>query len=956
MRNAGWLGITRFIAVLLAALSLLAPSAFAQQAPSWAHEASDIAPDPAVRFGALPNGMRYALMHNALPPEAVSIRMSVAFGSLYETDAEQGLAHFIEHMAFNGSTNVPEGEMVKILERLGLAFGADTNASTDQLFTTYQLDLPKATDELVDESLLLMRETASELTFNASAVDRERGVVLSEWRRGDNFQRRRSEQELAFLLPGSLAARRMPIGKQDVIEKARREALVSLYQRYYRPERTTLVMVGDFDVDAVERKIIARFGAWTGRGEPGAEPDRSYTLKPRGSEASVFAHKDGGDSISITSLTPFRKVADTGAQRREDNLLMFAIGALSRRLSPMTNWDEPPFRSAGLSTGDMLETASVAGASVNVTPEGWKEGLEALEQEWRKALLYGFTKQEVDSQIEALRAGQANQVERQDTRQTEALVSALLSSVQNDTVFSTPASGLKRFEAWAKKVTPAMVSAEFRKWMSPKDPLFFVSTTTGGAGLGEAVVAAWKASGTVPVAAPLAREKLKFAYVNFGKPGTVVKDERLADIDTRLLTFDNNVRLNIKRTDFAKNAVQVSVRVGHGVLDLPDQPFGLNGLMSAFSGGGLEKHPVDDLRAILQGRVVSTRFGAASTYFGGSYATTPADLELQLQVIAAYVTHPGYRQEAERRWRQGIVLSWPRLDADGRAVWSARGLRAMMDGDRRFGSDPDDGAWQRSFVELRHYLTPSLRDGPIEIAVVGDVDEAMVIRLVARTFGALPKRAEAPTKFKATLPVVFRTARTPLMFTHAGETNQALAYVYWPVPDVDPEAEPQTAITLAVLAGIMRLKVTEELRETLGASYSPTVSNSLSSVYPGFGYVNAGAEVKPENVDQMIAAMHAIAADMRAGRISADELNRAITPSLEVLPQYATSNGYWLGLIAQAQGRPDLLEQGKLAAIEAGVRAVTLADVIAAANRWLTDENAQEARVVPGKAAAASGQ
>lgn len=954
MREVGLSGFARFIVVLLATLSLLASPVLAQKAQPWAHEGSDIAPDPAVRFGTLPNGMRYALMHNALPPGAVSIRMSVAFGSLYETDAEQGLAHFIEHMAFNGSTNVPEGEMVRILERSGLAFGADTNASTDQLFTTYRLDLPNASDTLLDESLMLLRETASELTFDASAVARERGVVLSEWRLGDNFQRRRNAQQADFLLPGSLAARRMPIGKQDMIAAATREALVSLYQRYYRPERTTLVMVGDFDVDAVASRIVAKFGGWTGTGEPGVEPDRSYELKPRGFEASVFAHKDGGDSISVTSLMPYRKVADTGAQRREDNLLMFAIGTLSRRLSPMTNWDEPPFRSAGLSTGDMMATAAVAGASVTIAPDGWKEGLEALEQEWRRALIYGFTRQEVDNQIEALRIGQVNQVERQATRQTEALASALLSSVENDTVFATPASGLKRFEAWAGKVTPAMVNAEFRKWMSPKDPLFFVSTTTRGAGLGEAVVAAWKASGAVPVSPPQARGKLKFAYTDFGKAGRIVKDERLLDIDTRLLTFDNNVRLNIKRTDFARNAVLVSVRVGHGVLDLPEQPFGLSGLMSAFSNGGLEKHSIDDLRAILQGRVVSTRFGAASTYFGGSYATTPADLALQLEVIAAYVTHPGYRQEAERRWREGIVLGWPRLDADAQAVWAAKGLRTMMGGDRRFGSDPDDGAWQRSFVELKHYLTPALRDGPIEIAVVGDIDEAEVIRLVARTFGALPKRAVAPTKFRAAAPALFQTVHPPLVFTHAGEANQALVYAYWPVLDVDPEADPQAATTLSVLAGVMRLKVTEQLRETLGASYSPTVSTALSSVYPGFGYVNAGAEVKPENADQAIAAIRAIAADMRAGRISADEISRAITPSLEALPQNATSNGYWLGLIGQAQSRPDVLERNRISAIEARVRAVSLADVTSLASRYLTDENIREARVVPGIGATAS--
>jgi zinc protease len=244
-------------AALFALLVLLAAPAWAQAEPpseQWAHEASDIAPDPAVRFGALPNGLRYALLKNQLPPGAVSIRMSVDFGSLEEATNEQGLAHFIEHMAFNGSKNVPEGEMVRILERLGLAFGADTNASTGQEFTTYQLDLPNASDALVDESLFLLRELASELTFNAQAIDRERGVVLSEYRRGDNFQRRRNDQQLEFLIPGAYAASRMPIGDPAVLETAARETMVSLYERYYRPERTVLVLVGDFDVDTVERR------------------------------------------------------------------------------------------------------------------------------------------------------------------------------------------------------------------------------------------------------------------------------------------------------------------------------------------------------------------------------------------------------------------------------------------------------------------------------------------------------------------------------------------------------------------------------------------------------------------------------------------------------------------------------------------------------------------------------
>ncbi len=939
------------LTLILAAFALLASAAYAQTASHksrWAHETSDIKPDPAIRFGALPNGLRYALMKNQLPPGAISIRMSIAFGSLHEADNEQGLAHFIEHMAFNGSQNVREGEMVKMLERLGLAFGADTNASTGQEFTTYQLDLPNASDALLDESLFLLRETASELTFDAQAIDRERGVVLSEYRRGDNFQRRRMDQQLDFLIPGAYAAKRMPIGKPDVLETATRETMVSLYERYYRPERTVLALVGDFDVDAMEKKIIARFGDWAGKGDPGADPDESFKLQPRKSEASVFVHKDGGDSISVYSLLPYTDTSDTAAQRREDNLLMFAIGAIGRRLAPMANEEDPPFRSAGLSTGDLLEVIDISAGTVSVTPDNWKAGLQRLEQEWRRAILHGFTRDEIDRQIDSLRTSQKNQAEREDTRTTAALMRSLLSSIQNDTVFATPSSGLARFETWANKVTPQMVSDLFRDRMPMKNPLFFAASTVERNPAD--ILAAWEESAKVDVSPPEVRARTTFAYTNFGRPGKVVSDTRLADIDTRLVRFENNVRLNIKKTTFTRNTVQVSVRVGEGNLALPEEPFGLSSLMAAYSNGGLEKHSIDDLRALLQGRQVSTRFTSSGTSFGGAYQTVPQDLELQLQVTAAYLTHPGYRPEAERRWRENQVLSWPRLDQNAQTVWSTKGMRALASGDRRYGMDPNDGDAWRSFVELRHYLTPLLRTGAIEIAIVGDVDEDQVIALVARTFGALPKRDPAPTKYKSDKPVTFRQDKTPLVFTHAGEASQALAQVYWPVTDIDPDLQPQESRVLAVLAAVMRLKVVEEIRETLGATYSPSANTALSTLYPGFGYINAGAEVKPEDVDRVIAALEKIADELRAGQISDDEFSRALTPALEVLPQNATSNGYWLGLIAQAQTRPELMERSKLPAVEASLRAVTKADVVAAAQRYLTTAAQQEARVIPAAA------
>jgi zinc protease len=964
MRDTGDIAAVRFTrltgggrGLALSLLTLFAilwcAPALAQRAESaglerhWAHEISDIAPDPAVTYGALPNGMRYALLRNELPPGAVSIRFAFEFGSLYESENEQGLAHFIEHMAFNGSTNVPEGEMVKILERLGLAFGADTNASTGQYHTVYSLELPNASDALLDESLLLMRETASELLFTPEAIERERGVVLAEFRRSDNFSRRRSQQQLDFLIPGSMAAARLPIGQPGVIETAQRETFVSLYNRYYRPERAVLVIAGDIDVAAVEAKIAERFNSWQGRGTAGAEPEEGYDLSERGPAASVFVHPDGGDSISVHVLSPYAERPDTAAVRRENNLLSFANAALSRRLSVLTNSADPPFRRASLSRSDILRAVDAVNATVSVTPGEWAKGLRAVEQEWRRALEHGFTQDEIDQQIASMRTSVANAAQRENTRTTAMLAGQLLDSILEDSVFSTPSSGLARFESWAGEATPEVIHAIFRERMTMGDPLFFLAATEEQPGAEEAIPEVWRESKETAVAAPAEIERKPFAYTDFGAAGEITSDRRIEDIDTRLLTFANGVMLNLRKTDFQKNVVQVSVRISGGNVALEEAPYGLASLMRAYSDGGLAAHSRDELRAILSGRAVQVGLSASSTAFGGVYSTTPADLELQMQVAAAFLVAPGYRIEAERQWRESVMLAWPRMDANAQSVMNNEGMRILASGDKRFGSHPDDGVVNRSFTELQGHVGPMLAQNAIEIAIVGDFDEAAAISAVAKTFGALARRDVTPPPHRSRHPAEFRAERSPLVLHHDGEPTQALVNVYWPVK-IDPDANPQADRVLAVLAAVMRLKMIDIVRERLGASYSPGAAAYASMVYPEWGYVVASSEVRPEDADAVAAAFREIAGELRDGKISEDEFQRAVTPSLEQLPRNKVSNGYWLSLISQAQTRPELVERGRLDAIEESLRAVTIADVTAAAQRWMTDSAEQRVTVLPG--------
>ena len=281
----------------------------------WPQAVTDVAAAPDIRFGTLPNGMRYAIQKNATPPGQASLRLRFDAGSLMESDTQQGLAHFLEHMAFNGSKAIPEGEMIRTLERHGLAFGPDTNASTSWTETVYMLDLPNTAEPSVDIGLKILRETAGELTIAVDAVDRERGVVLSEERSRDSPAYRVFQKRLGFFLKGQRPPERYPIGKVEVLRTAPREEIVDFYERYYRPERAVLVAVGDFDVATMEAKIRAAFADWRGRGDAGMDIDPGAPLR-RGPEAMVAVEPGSQLNLQIAWITPPDLAADTLAKRR----------------------------------------------------------------------------------------------------------------------------------------------------------------------------------------------------------------------------------------------------------------------------------------------------------------------------------------------------------------------------------------------------------------------------------------------------------------------------------------------------------------------------------------------------------------------------------------------------------------------------------------------------------------
>jgi zinc protease len=269
----------------------------------WDLEDSEFTPESGWTFGKLDNGMRYIIRRNNRPENTALVRMEIATGSLDERDDERGFAHYVEHMAFNGSTNVPEGEMVKLLERKGLAFGADTNASTGFERTQYKLNLPKADPELLDTALMLMRETASELTIAEEAVERERGVILSERRVRNNYRLKNTMDNLEFSYEGARLSKRLPIGTIETLEAASAAGLRGFWEREYVPADTVLVVVGDFDPAEVEAKIRERFADWQASESPD-QPSAGPVDLDRKELTDIYLDPALTESVSLARNAP----------------------------------------------------------------------------------------------------------------------------------------------------------------------------------------------------------------------------------------------------------------------------------------------------------------------------------------------------------------------------------------------------------------------------------------------------------------------------------------------------------------------------------------------------------------------------------------------------------------------------------------------------------------------------
>ncbi len=908
----------------------------------WPQQTSDVKADPRIRFGVLPNGMRYALMHNATPSGQASFRLRFNVGSLMETDAEQGLAHFLEHMAFNGSTHVPTGEMVKTLERHGLAFGADTNASTDWTETVYKLDLPKTDDETVDTSLMLLREVAGELSLPQAAMDRERGVVLSEERLRDSPNYRVFQKGLEFLLAGQLASRRLPIGQVQVIHNAKRDLIEDIYDKYYRPERATFIAVGDFDVDAMEAKIKARFGDWRNTHTSGTEPILGAP-QPRPLQAVIAIEPGVQTSVQVSWVRPPDRAPDTLAKRRRDIIDLLGLAVLNRRLERIARSDSPPFLNAGANRDDQFHSADITTLAINADGKDWAAGLTAAVREQKRLVQYGVLQTELDREIQELRAELKERVAGQATRRTPNLANGIAGSLDDDQVVTDPAQDMALFEQEVAGLTAADVSAAARKTFSGQGPLIFLATSAPIEGGDAAVIKTFKAADTASMTAPAAVADKTWPYGRFGPAGKIVERREAANVGATFIRFENGVRLTVKPTHFRKDQVLVQVRIGDGRLDLPKNKTTAAWARGALIEGGLKKITAEELDQIMTSKIVGASFDMDDDAFVLGGSTQPSDLNTQMQLLTAYLTEPGLRPEAFERMRTYAMTLQEQLEATPNGVVSMDLASLIHNGDQRWALPSRAAIAATKPGDLAALVSPPLANGTLEVIVVGDITVDQAIDATASTLGAL-RRPPAPTPAPEARQIAFPAPTPePIVRTHKGRADQAVAVAAWPTTDFF--ADVRGARILRVLVEVMKLRMIDELRIAQGATYSPSASLDASEVYPGFGYVSASVEIPPSKIQGFYDEVTKIAHDLSTTNVSADELKRATLPRIDAIGKALQTNEFWLASLAGGQTDPRRLDAIQSQAPQ--LQSITPAEVRRAAQTWLLPSKEWKFEVLP---------
>lgn len=931
----------RFLLTFTVVVATLAAAPAGPRSGRWAHEVPRaMAPDPAVTWGRLDNGFRYALLPHGGVPGRVTMQLLVLSGSMDERDGERGIAHFTEHLAFGGTANFPADRMVDLFQRLGVEYGSDVNAITTFDHTAYRLDFRENDPALLREGLRLFRDFGDAVAFEPVAIERERRVVLAELRNRDTLAGRQQQASMPVVFRGLRFTDRPPGGREDLIRGFTREQFLEFHRRSYRPDLMVLVAAGDFPADALEAQVREVFGPMARPAAPVPLRDDGR-LDARGLRAGIFRISGfGGAAVEAAAVLalpdrPDSREAWVQRQQRE-----FVMAVFARRL-------RRDGRGGGaFASYEEFLGHGVATAGLEVPAPAWSEGVRSIDGLVRLTLERGLDSADLEEErARQLRvtAHLAGQLPMADPGE---LCEELKESIVANSVYSGGSRALAWRREWLERFTAGDAQKVFRGLWPVETMAFHVS---GGidVNLGpEAVVAEVRKGRRAGLEAvmPRARAETPFAVPRFPAPTAVVERRELPALGAVLARFGNEVRLNLVPARGEPGIARAVVRVGTGLLEMPGNRPALKewGIASLLASGGTHFRP-ERFSALVEERLLE--FGLDvddrdAFTFRGAMATE--QLEVFLALVADLLHAPVINALAHQDQRVQAVLG--RAAAGGGMGEGMRELtNHLFKGDARFTWGSPLDYLSLGVTDVRRWLEPSFARGYVEVTVAGDLTEAAVVDAVSRTLGALRPRAARKETSAPPRPVALTAPPGFTRIEFVGEQNVGLVTGTWPVHGVT-SARDQAA--LEILAKVLELRVRAEVRERLGFAYSPSARLEMFEGFPGFALLQARIDCAPQDAGRIAPVLADLGARLAAGGVSPGEFIGARGILRGQLRQAFRDPAFLVALLMRAQERPG--EADDAVALHGGlVGHVPLEEVNRWAGRVLPAANGRTAAVVP---------
>lgn len=852
--------------------------------------------DPAVRAGTLPNGLRYVVRRNARPKDRVELRLVINAGSVLEDDDQRGLAHFTEHMLFNGTKRFKKNDIVSYLESIGVRFGADLNAYTGFDETVYILPVPTDKPGLVDRSFDILEDWASGVTFDSADVTGERGVVLEEWRGGLGADARIRDQEFPVVFKGSKYAQRLPIGLPDVIRSATPAPIKRFYREWYRPNLMGVVAVGDVDPTKMEALIRGRFGKLTN--PPNARARPSIAVPPNDSTLVSIALDPElqYSSVSILYKHAPRPTKTTADYRRSlvGELYNFMF---NQRLTEISRKSDAPFSFASSGYGSFVRSTDVYQLSATAKEGKVLDALRSMLTEATRVDQHGFLPTELARAKSAIERSYESAYAEREKTESDRYVSEYVDYL----LTNEPAPGIAWEYTTVQKLLPtidvAEVNALGRGWITDTNRVVTVAAPTRDSASvpnATSVLQAFHAGDATTVAAY--KESVSDAplVASLPSPGRITSEKSFPELGMTEWTLSNGVHVYLKPTDFKADEIMVRGWSPGGNSLVPDADYASALLATtAVDRGGLATFDAIELGKKLTGKQVRASTYIDSESEGVSGGGSPKDIETLFQLIYLRFTAPRRDSAAFAAFKAQVAPFFANRANSPEAAFADTVSLTM--GQHHPRARPitlatlDSARFDRAFDIYKERFSDA---SDFSFVFVGSFSLETVRPLVERYLASLPStgRRESFRDVGIRPPsgVIEKVVRK-------GVEPKASSLILF---TGDATYTPETRYALRSLGDYLEMRLLDVLREALGGTYSVSVAGQASKLPRPQYSVSIEYGSSPSRADSLFGAVMAVIDSVKAGKIDAAGVQKVREQQLRTYEVSQRENSYWLANIS----------------------------------------------------------